>query len=212
MMIYRPNTAWEDVNAGLRWSENQNPKEDTGPANPSKYMDLDSFTAKPLEHPTFEFIDRYWVVAGGTIDEVGDIFQAFDEKNAVISQRVADIIRQFEPDLHDIVQIPRMWSFGSQQRIERPCYFINVHATARTVDMGRSQIAQITQKNTGREVIRLRALTKEACVVLADAAHGRHLWRDDITLATFMSEELVRALKSAEVRGFNFKECTVITH
>lgn len=58
----------------------------------------------------------------------------------------------------------------------------------------------------------LRALTKEACVVFADAAHGRHLWRDDLTLATFMFEDLVQALKAADVRGFDFEECTVITH
>lgn len=144
MMIYRPNTAWEEVNAGLWWSEN--PYEDSGPENPAKFMDLDRFKAEPLEQRTFEFMERYWAVADGKIDEIGDIFQAFDEKNAVISQKVADIIRQFEPDLHDIVQIPRMWSFGSQQRIERPYFFINVHTTARTVDMERSQIARITQK------------------------------------------------------------------
>jgi len=209
-MIYRPNTAWEDVNAGLWWSDN--PYEDHGPSNPSKFMDLDRFNAEPLEQRTLDFIDRYWAVADGRIDEVGDIFQAFDEKNAVISKKVADIIRQFEPDLHDIVPIPRMWSLGSQQRIERPYFFINVHVTVRTVDMERSSIARIVQKNTGRRVIRLRALTKEACVVIAEASDGRYLWRDDLTLATFMSEQLVVALEAADVRGFDFMECTVITH
>jgi hypothetical protein len=143
MMIFRPNTAWEDVDTGLWWSDN--PYEDSGPENPAMFMDLDSFTAKPLEHRTFEFIDRYWAVTSGKIDEVGDIFQSLNGRDGVVSHKVADIIRQFEPDLHDIVQIPRMWSFGSQQRIERPYFFINVHTTARTVDMERSQIARITK-------------------------------------------------------------------
>jgi hypothetical protein len=211
MMIYRPNTAWEEVNAGLWWSDN--PYEESGPENPSKFMDLDRLKAKPLEQRTFDFIERFWAVADGKIDEIGDVFQDFASREIVISQRVADIIRQFEPDLHDIVQIPRMWSLGSQQRIERPYFFINVHATARTVDMERSKVTQTRVKKTGEEIVTLGTVQpKENVFVYAEASDNRHLWRDDLTLATFMSQALVEALKAASVRGFDFKECTVITH
>ncbi|WP_373280060.1 imm11 family protein [Palleronia salina] len=130
-----------------------------------------------------------------------------------MSQRVANIVRQFEPDWHDIVEIPRMWSFGSQQRIERPYFFINVHVTARTVDMERSNITRTRVKKTNNEILSLGSVQpKENVFVYAEASDDRHLWRDDRTLATFMSEDLVQALKAADVRGFDFMECTVITH
>lgn len=210
MMIYRPHTAWEDVNAGLWWSDN--PYVDVGPESGYQSMGLATLSAEPLEQRTFDFIEQYWAVARGKIDEIGDVFQDFSSRAIVVSQKVAEIIRQFEPDLHDIVRIPRMWSLGSQQRIERPYFFINVHVTARTVDMKRSKVTRDRVKSTGEEFVKLGTVQpKENVFVFAEASDGRHLWRDDLTLATFMSEDLAQALKAAEVRGLDFKECTVIT-
>ncbi|SHJ60008.1 hypothetical protein SAMN04488012_11259 [Palleronia salina] len=56
-MIYRPNTAWEEVNAGLWWSDN--PYEDHGPSNPHAKMGLDRLSAEPLTKENFDLIERY---------------------------------------------------------------------------------------------------------------------------------------------------------
>lgn len=79
--------------------------------------------------------------------------------------------------------------------------------------MERSNITRTRVKKTNNEILSLGSVQpKENVFVYAEASDDRHLWRDDRTLATFMSEDLVQALKAADVRGFDFMECTVITH
>lgn len=209
-MIYRPFTDWEGVEAGLWWSDN--PHEDVSPRNPHKKMGLDKWKPAPLTNETVAFIERYWAVARGKIEKTGDVFQDFQGGDIVVSDRVADVIERLEPEQHDLIPIPNVWSLGSQQRVDRQLYFLNVYAEARTVDLEGSQTANEVRGSDGMAVTFLISLTPETSVVFASAADGRHLWRDDVTKATFMSETMVAALKEADVRGFRFKDCTVISH
>ena len=207
-MIYRPFTDYETVNTGLWWSDN--PNDDFGPNNPSKEMGLDVSLAGPLTRETHEFINRYWAVLSGKDEEVGDVFQSFGNRDIVVSERTAKIILELETNLHELVSIPNVWSFGSQQRVENKLYFLNVYTVTRTVDLEKSDTFSDVRRTNGKPFTLLDSLTKETCVLYADAAHGRHLWRDNVTLATFMSDTLVDRLKDAGIKGFVFEECTVI--
>lgn len=210
-MIYRPFTDLEGVASGLWWSDN--PYEEYGPNNKAVFMDLDRTVAKPLAQDTFDFVARHWAVARGKIEEIGDVFQGFDTYDIVVSEKVAEVIERFEPGMHDLVPIPNAWSLGSQQRIERKLFFLNVHATARTIDMERSWIDWVVRKNDGQRIPFLDTISRDGCFVYPDVEEKRCLWRDDIvTHQVFMSGALKEALVAANVRGFDFTECTALLH
>ncbi len=209
-MIYRPFTDYEGVDSGLWWSDN--PYEDVSPQNKPASMGLDVTVARPLTQENTDFVSRHWAVASGKLDEIGDVFQDFQSFQIVVSEKVAEVIERFEPGLHDLVPIPNAWSLGSQQRIDKKLYFLNVHATARTVDMERADVTWVVRRSDGKKIPVLSAISTKKSVVYPNAEEGRHLRRDDITLAAFMSGALVAAMQDAQVLGFNFRPCTPVLH
>ncbi|SLN67521.1 hypothetical protein ROA7450_03612 [Roseovarius albus] len=209
-MIYRPFVERERFDTGLWWSDN--PYEEVSQANPRQTMNLDILLADPLTEKNKAFVARHWAVVSGEIDRLGDAFQGFDTRDIVVGGNVAQAIDKLEPGVHDLIPIPNVWSLGSQQRVERKFYFLNIYATTRTVIMEKSDTSGGIRKTDGKRWKSLSAIAPECCHVLAEAADGRHLWRDDLTRAVFMSDTLVRALNEAGVRGFEYMETTVITH
>lgn len=76
--------------------------------------------------------------------------------------------------------------------------------------MEKSQIDWIVRKADGRKIAFLDSISAENSIIYEDSEGGRHLWRDDITRETFMSETLVEALRGANVSGFDFLKCTAV--
>lgn len=206
-MIYRPMTDDEAIASGLWWSSN--PYEDVSPSNPHAKMDLDWFSVTPLSEKNKEIVSDNWAVARGKLERLGDVFQSFSSYDVVVSERVHDAIQSLEPRKHDLVPIPRMWSLGSQKPVTAKYFFLNVYETVRTVDLEKSDLFKDETKKGGIKFTRLDSMTPESCWVYESASVGRHLWRDDVTLAAFMSDTLVDRLKEVGVRGFRFMECSI---
>jgi len=209
-MIYRPFVEHEAVKTGLWWSEN--PYEGVSPRNPHAKMGLDLIEIESLTEDNKAFVQKYWAVARGKLKDIGDVFQDFDTRDIVVSERIAEVIERLEPGEHDLVKIPNLWSLGSQERVAQTYYFLNVYAKARTVDLESSKVSWVVRKNDGKNIPFLTARTTEKSVAYESAGDDRHLWRDDVTRAVFMSEELVQALRDLNVRGFRFLPCTFAKH
>ena len=208
-MLFRPRIAnhYGDVETGLWWSDT--PELDIGPDNEMAFMDLDLIENHPLTDAQRDFPSRHWAVTRGKPENLGDFFQGFDTRDVVISQRVADVIEELEPGVHDIIPIPNMWSFSGKVRVERPFCFLNVHAAARTVDLERSDVEHSYRRPDGPKFVYLNSVLNDDCTVLPGAGAGLHLWRDEPTLQTFMSQTLVDRLRDMSVLGVNFLECVM---
>lgn len=208
-MLYRPTIANHrgDVETGLWWSDT--PELEIGKGSKVAYMGLDSIENHPLTEEQRDFPNRHWAVARGKPEELGDFYQGFDTRDVVVSQRVADVIEELEPGVHDIIPIPNMWSFSGKVRVERPFCFLNVHASARTVDLERSRIVHSYRRPDGPKFVYLNSISEGTCTVLPGAGAGLHLWRDEPTLQTFMSQTLVDQLRDMSVLGCGFLECVM---
>ncbi|MCI5098322.1 MAG: hypothetical protein MRY77_18570 [Rhodobacteraceae bacterium] len=208
-MLYRPTIAdhYGDVETGLWWSDT--PELKIGPDNEMAFMDLDSIENHPLTEEQRDFPNRHWAVARGKPEELGDFYQGFRTRDVVVSQRVADVIEELEPGMHDIIPIPNMWSFRGKVRIERPFCFLNVHASARTVDLERSKVRHSYRRPNGPKFVSLNSISEGTCTVLPGAGEGLHLWRDDPTRQAFMSQTLVNRLRDMSVLGCGFLECVM---
>jgi hypothetical protein len=208
-MLYRPDIGnfQDGVETGLWWSDT--PELDICPDNEIAFMGLDMIESQPLTEAQRDFPNRHWAVAQGKPESLGDFFQGFRTRDVVVSQRVADVIEALEPGVHDIIPIPNMWSFSGKVRVERPFCFLNVHATERTVDLERSRIVQSYRRPDGPKFVYLNSISEATCTVLPGAGAGLHLWRDEPTLQTFMSQTLVDKLRDMSVLGCEFLECVM---
>lgn len=97
-MIYRPFTDYEGVVAGLWWSNN--PFEEYGASNKPAQMNLDKTSISPLTKETRDFIAKFWAVARGRLEEIGDVFQ--------------DFLRAI---LLSASELPRSWNALNQMRM-----------------------------------------------------------------------------------------------
>lgn len=208
-MIWRPSENLSGkFSAGLWWSTD--PTETPGKRSNLTFMGIDKLNPSPLNAENINFIETNWAVARETLAKLPDCFQSFNSFNQVISSEMADVINELEPGIHDIIPIKKTWSFGSQSRIHRAYCYINVHRTARTINLEKSNVDRDTRNSDGLEFSILTSLTPETCIVDERAAVGRHLWRDDVVKSqAFMSEHLKEKLQEAGCLGMEFTACTV---
>jgi hypothetical protein len=166
----------------------------------------ESMMHMPLRPQDYDFIDNHWALAREEIDRIPDCFQGFPFREQVMSQEMADVIEQLEPNTHDFAPIPRIWSRLSNARVERKYVFANVHVVLPGLDREKSDFVERTSAK-GRKFLAISASEKSESYVIDTAkVAGHHLWRDATqSRHTFASDELKTRLEAVGCRGMQFK-------
>lgn len=208
-MIWIPQqTPSEEIRTGLWWSSI--PDRPVEPGGHITFMEFDKLQKPvPLPNHLHQFVKDYWAVTRAVWDDTPDCFQSFTSFDIVVSAEIATVIEKLEPGLHDIIEIPRMWSLSSGREITRKFCFLHVYQTAKTIDLERSNAFKRIRPSTKQEYYYLQAMTPEDCVVLPGPTKTRHLWRDEIIPSeAFMSDRLKSEIEKLGVRGFKFLATT----
>lgn len=130
----------------------------------------------------------------------------------IMSDALRHAIETIEPDRHQFIDIPQVFSRTSKADVPGKWCVAHVYQEARTVDLERSKLNVTVLKHLdNKEILSLFATTAGNRVVYETAADGRHLWRDDITKDIFCDQEFKDKISEYfPDSGIAFLPCTVL--
>ncbi|WP_066584766.1 imm11 family protein [Sphingomonas pruni] len=124
-----------------------------------------------------------------------------------VSEIVRDLIEEFEPDVHQFVEIPVTLKSGEPAPHRYSALNI-LNIVDNYVDFDRTELASKDYPGMGRKLLPVSAFEKRPIYVDKKAIGRRHLWRSpEISFAITVSDALCTRMQAAKVFGYNFINC-----
>lgn len=134
-----------------------------------------------------------------------DIFSA---RNGVriITDRVRQILEDFDPGVHQIIPIEAVYKDGSKP--DAPYFIMNVtmHLDAVNEELSSVRMEKQFSGVISRDRMVMEPMTSHDLVLKKEAIQGHHLWRQNryLYLPLFMSNEMHAEFKAQKIKGYKF--------
>ena len=124
-----------------------------------------------------------------------------------VSQIVRDLIEEFEPGVHQFVEVPVTLKSGDPTPHRYSALNI-LNIVDNYVDFEKTELPNKDYGGVGRKLLPVSAFEKRPIYVRKQAIGQRHLWRSpEMSFSMAVSDALCARMQAAKVFGYNFIRC-----